>query len=173
MLRKTTGSKPAFILLLFLGVIILAAQTEAQTKIAGKMTMVFAKTDSLLVADAPGHLMTIGESKGTNTSVGESSFMDGSESVNYSYSDIMMGNGAHQGYVTHKSGDDMTVTKWQGKITTTMSKEGAPITTFAGTFEYVKGTGKYQGISGKGTYQGQFTSETEYTVEWQGEYTLK
>jgi hypothetical protein len=35
------------------------------------------------------------------------------------------------------------------------------------------GAGQYENITGNGTYNGQFTSKSEYTVEWEGEYSLK
>lgn len=164
---------PAICLILFTGVFFLAGQVSAQNKIAGQLTLAYTQMDSMVVGDAAGHLMTLSQSEGTNTSVGETSFMDGASSVNFACSDLVMGNGPHQGYVTLKSGDDMTVAKWQGKVTTTMSDEGTPIITFAGTFEYVKGAGKYKGITGKGSYKGQFMSQSEYTSDWEGEYSLK
>jgi hypothetical protein len=55
-------------------------------------------------------------------------------------------------------------------VSTTLAPDKTPHTTFAGTWTYVSGTGKYQGIRGGGTYQGHFSSPTEYTIEWKGEY---
>lgn len=173
MQKHLVSSRLAICLALFAAFFIITGQAEAQMKIAGKLMMAYAKIDSLSVGDAAGHLMTFGESKGTNTSSGENDFMNGAESVNLAYSDLTMGTGPHQGYVVFKNGDDMTVAKWQGMVNTTMSDEGVPNTTFTGTYEYIKGTGMYQGISGKGTYKGQFNSKTEYVVDWEGQYSLK
>jgi hypothetical protein len=99
--------------------------------------------------------------------------MEGAETVNCAFGDVVMGTGQQQGYVTFKSGDDITVAKWKGEVKTTMTEEGAPNVTFSGTFKYVMGAGQYENITGNGTYNGQFTSKSEYTVEWEGEYSLK
>lgn len=165
--------KPAMMLVLFVAILFVAGQAVAQNKIAGSQNMSYTEIDSLIVKDAAGHNMTLGRAEGTNTSVGESSFMDGAESVDLSYSDLVMGNGTNQGYTIFKNGDDMAVVKWQGEVTTTMTEEGTPMTTFSGNWEFVKGFGQYQDIKGKGTYKGQVTSKTEYTVQWQGEYLPK
>ena len=65
------------------------------------------------------------------------------------------------------SGDHATLVSVQksGKVTTTLSPDKTPITTFQGTWNKVKGTGRYQGITGSGNYKGHFTSQTEYTVD--------
>lgn len=82
--------------------------------------------------------------------------------------DLAQGNGASQGYVTLRQGADSTHVKISGRVTT---PQGSPRTTFAGTWTYVKGTGQHEGIQGRGTYKGGFTSPTEFTVDWQGEYS--
>jgi hypothetical protein len=126
-----------------------------------------------VVGDTEGHNMSVIESKGTNTSTSDNGFMEGAETVNCAFGDVVMGTGQQQGYVTFKSGDDITVAKWKGEVKTTMTEEGAPNVTFSGTFKYVMGAGQYENITGNGTYNGQFTSKSEYTVEWEGEYSLK
>ena len=47
-------------------------------------------------------------------------------------------------------------------------KDGNPMTTFKGKWEYASGTGKYAGIKGKGDYNGYFTSQTNYVIDWKG-----
>ncbi|UCE66127.1 MAG: hypothetical protein JSU85_14960 [Candidatus Zixiibacteriota bacterium] len=173
MLKQSTVGKPVIFLVLFMAVMFIAGQADAQTKISGKMTMAYAKMDSIPVSDTEDHNMALAESKGNNISTGDNAFMDGAEIINFSYADLTKGSGPHQGYVTFKKGDDMTIAKWKGKVKTTMTEEGAPKTTFSGTFEYIKGAGQFKNIKGAGTYEGHFTSSTEYIVGWKAEYTLK
>lgn len=173
MQKQSNSWVPTICLILFVAVFLLVGQVSAQNKIAGTMTMAYTQVDSMVVGDAAGHNLSLARAEGTNTSAGETSFMDGAATINFSYSDLLTGSGPNQGYVILKNGDDMAMSKWEGKVTTTMSDEGTPIINFDGTFEFVSGTGKYQGISGNGTYKGQFTSMTEYTTDWEGQYTLK
>ena len=173
MLKQLTTTKPVILLIIFIAAMFFAGQADAQTKVSGKMTVAYVGMDSILVGDIAGHNMTLGESKGTNSCTSGNDFLEGAEVVNISYSDLAMGSGPHQGYVTLKKGDDMAVAKWQGQVTTTMTAEGVHNTAFMGTYEYVKGAGQFSNMAGKGTYKGQFTSKTEYTVDWEGEYTLK
>ena len=173
MFKQPAVGKPVIFLVLLMAVMFIAGQADAQTKISGKMTMAYTIMDTIAVGDTDGHNMALGESKGTNTSTGAEALMDGAESINLSYADLTKGSGPHQGYVTLKKGDNMTVAKWKGEVKTTMTAEGAPKTAFNGTFEYIKGAGKFKGIKGAGTYEGYFTSKTEYVAEWKGEYSLK
>jgi hypothetical protein len=173
MFNKSLMGKPVILLVLLMAVMFFAGQADAQTKISGKMTMAYAQTDSIVIPDTEGHNMTLAESKGTNISTGDNAFMDGAENTVISYADLVMGSGPHMGYNTFTKGDDMLIAKWQGEVKTVMTEEGAPNTTFAGTFKYVIGAGQYENIKGGGTYKGEFTSPTEYTVEWEGEYTLE
>ncbi len=173
MLKQSTSLKPAIFLVLFMAVMFIAGQADAQTKISGKMTMAYTKMDSLVIADTEGHKMALAVSKGTNVCTSGNDFMEAAEALNFSYADLTKGSGPHQGYATLKKGDDMIMTKWKGEVKATMTEEGTRKSTFMGTFEYIKGAGQFENISGKGTYKGHFTSETEYAVEWQGEYSLK
>jgi len=173
MFNKLSTGGPVIMLVLIMAILFIAGQADAQNKIAGKLTLAYSSLDTLAVGDTEGHNMALAESKGTNASTGETAFMDGAEAVNLSFADLAMGSGPHEGYVTFKSGDDMTIAKWKGMVTTTMSAEGAPQTSFSGTFEYIKGAGQFENIKGAGTYEGHFTSNTEYVSDWKGEYTLK
>jgi hypothetical protein len=49
---------------------------------------------------------------------------------------------------------------------------GQPQINFHGTWEQMKGTGKYQGIQGKGSYKGHFISQTESVVDWVGQSSV-
>jgi len=49
---------------------------------------------------------------------------------------------------------------------------GQPRISFHGTWEQVKGTGKYQGTQGKGSYKGHYISQTDYVVDWVGQSSV-
>jgi hypothetical protein len=158
----------------FMALVLAAANLSAQqtTAISGKITAAYAHQDSIVVGDFPGHVMSLSTSEGTNANSGDNAFMDGAKVVNLSYADLMMGNGSHLGYILFAKNGDTAYSKWEGKITTVLSAKGLPETSFEGTFTYTKGTGTFEKITGNGTYKGTFTSMTEYTVDWQSEYSI-
>ena len=161
------------ILVLFAGSFFMPGRAVAQNNVSGQLTMSYTQMDSMAVRDAAGHNVSLNRSEGDNVSIGETMFMNNAHTVNLDYNDLEMGSGPHQGYLTFTQGDDKVIVKWRGKVTTTMSDEKTPIISFAGTFEFVFGSGKYKGISGDGTYNGQSISKSKYTVDWEGQYTLK
>ena len=94
-------------------------------------------------------------------------FIEGATVLNQEVANLHKGTGEHSGYYTITDGSDSTIAKWAGHVNTVM-KDGNPMTSFKGQWEYVGGTGKYKSIKGKGEYNGYFTSATEYTVDWKG-----
>ena len=161
----------SLVLIFALGVTTSVAQQKI--KVAGKMTLAYTKQETIDVDDAEGHFISLAESEGKNVSTGKQEFMDGAQVVNLSFGDLVKGNGPHQGYVKFAKKDDTVIAKWEGKVTTTLSAEGTPITTFEGTFSWIKGTGQFVNIQGNGTYKGGFISKTLYTSDWEGEYSVK
>jgi hypothetical protein len=145
----------------------------AQTKVSGTLSMTYTMADSLIVGDTKGHKMGFNESKGTNKCTSDNDIMDGAEGINFSYSDLVMGTGPQQGYITLVIGEDMTIAKWNGEVKTAMSDEGKPVTTFSGDFIYIFGSGQFENIKGSGSYTGNFTSPTDYNVDWTAEYSLE
>lgn len=145
------------------------APWAGKSKVAGTFNVSVIQHQSIDVADAPGHALVLNEAKGANRSTGRDRYMDGAEIVNSEIADLTQGNGIHQGYVRMIKDGESTVTKWNGKVTTVLSQEKTPITTFEGTWTKLAGTGRYAGISGSGSYKGRMTSETAYVVDWQGE----
>ncbi len=164
---------------LFVGLALILAFTPIMTtaqetmRIAGEIKATYTKQDTIAVGDAEGHVLSLAISEGLNVSIAEQEFMEGARTVNHSFSDLVGGNGPHQGYVEFAKNGDTAFGKWQGKVTTVISAEGAPVITFKGTTTWIKGTGKFENIQGTGTYNGAFISKTEYTVAWAGEYTIK
>lgn len=142
---------------------------RAPSKIAGTVTAKYAEQHPLPVPDAAGHVLVIGRAQGVNRSTGPTRYMDKGDVTNLEFGDLTQGNGPQEGYISMSQGADTTVSKWTGKVTTTLSPDKTPLTTFAGTWTKVRGTGRYQDATGKGTYKGHFTSPTEYTIQWSGE----
>jgi hypothetical protein len=164
---------------LIVGLALILAFTPTMTtaqemmRIAGEIKAVYTKQDTAAVGDTEGHKLSFAISEGPNASTAEHEFMDGAQMVNYSFGDLVGGNGPHQGYIKFTKNGDSAFAKWNGEVTTTLSTENTPVTTFEGTTTWIKGTGKFKNIQGTGTYKGAFTSKTEYAVAWAGEYTIK
>ena len=157
-------------LILVLGITTSIAQDKV--KVAGEMALTQTDKNEVEVGDVEKHIMNFTQYEGTNASVGENETMDGAQVVNLSFGDLVMGNGTHQGHVKFTKGDDTTYASWEGMVTTVVSEEGKPHSTFKGTFTWTKGTGAYENIQGTGSYSGMFTSETTLKVEWEGEYII-
>jgi hypothetical protein len=149
------------------------SKAQETTAISGKISAVYTHEDPIGIGDAEDHIVSLTKSEGTNANTGKQDFMDGARVFNTAFSDVVKGNGNHQGYVVFAKSSDTTIAKWKGAITTTSVSEEKSVTQMEGTFTYIYGTGKYKGISGSGTYKGSFTSKSEYSAEWQGEYILK
>lgn len=140
----------------------------APSKIAGTFDAKYSEQHPLPVPDVEGHALVLGRAQGINRSTGPTPYMDKGEVTNLDFGDLTQGNGFHQGYITFSQSADTMISKWSGKVTTTLSPDKTPITAFEGTWTKVKGAGRYGAAAGKGSYKGHFTSQTEYTVEWSG-----
>jgi hypothetical protein len=161
--------------ILALGVPALTAATlgnepvRERLQISGVFSMKVSQQQALPVATPADPVLLLTQSSGTNRNTGKSAYMDGAQVINREIADLTQGNGPHQGYITEILGADTTVTRWQGKVTTTLGPDQKPVTGFEGSWSKIKGTGQYQGVTGAGSYKGRMTSPTEYTVEWSGE----
>jgi hypothetical protein len=142
-------------------------------KVAGKMTFNFTQQEAFDVGDVIGHTISLRKAAGVNKSTGSHDFMDGAQSSNLSFDDLVNGSGPHQGYSTLEKNGDVIISKWEGQIVTLLSSEGHPIPGFGGTLHWIKATGHFANMVGNGTYKGHFTSETSYDVEWEGEYWIE
>jgi hypothetical protein len=158
------------------GTLILLAGMPAGTGLApvsGRFTMKYSQQHAFPVSDAAGPVLLANEAKGTNSNTGRTDYMSGAGATNIEIADLTQGNGPHQGYVTFAKNGEKTVNRWNGRITTKLSDDKKPITTFEGTWTKVEGTGRYEGVSGNGRYKGRMLSPTEYVVDWEGELSLK
>ena len=138
-------------------------------QVSGVFTMKVAQQQVLQGATPGDPVLLLTQSSGINRSTGTSTYMDGAQAISREIADLTQGTGRHQGYITETLGGDTTVTRWQGKVTTTMGPDQKPITRFEGTWSKLTGTGQYDGVTGAGGYRGRMTSPTNYTVEWSGE----
>jgi hypothetical protein len=140
-----------------------------RTQIAGVFSLKVGQQNALPVADHAGPVLLLTQSAGTNRNTGKSEYMDGAHVISREIADLTQGNGPHQGYITEIKGADTSVTRFQGKVVTTLGPDQKPATSFEGTWSKLSGTGRYQGVSGGGRYKGRMVSPTDYTVEWSGE----
>lgn len=149
--------------------LLIMAATPATTasRVAGTFTMNYTEQHPIPILDADGHVLLQTASTGTNQSTGPTSYMAGAETSNAELADLVQGNGTHQGYVTMSLNGNVEVTRWSGKVTTTLGPDQKPVTTFQGTWTKVKGA------SGHGTYSGRITGPASYVVDWVGEMDLK
>ena len=165
------------ILLSFLAAFIIFSNYSTTTaqekfKVGGKMSATTMEKHEFPVGDVEGHIFHISKSEGINTSTGKDNIMDGALIDNNNFSDLIKGNGHHQGYVIFTKDGNTTEAKWEGDVTTNMAN-GKPFITFKGKFTYTRGTGKFKNMQGEGTYKGKYISPNTYLVDWEGEYFIK
>ncbi|PKO52653.1 MAG: hypothetical protein CVU27_03395 [Betaproteobacteria bacterium HGW-Betaproteobacteria-20] len=141
----------------------LAAINANAESVAGQSKCIY-KPTAANVANTDGYVVLLSETACTFSGSG---FGEGATVLNQEVANLHQGTGDNSGYYTITNGADSTIAKWSGKVNTVM-KDGNPMTSTRGQWEYVGGTGKYQGVKGKGEYNGYFTSATEYTVDWKG-----
>ena len=142
---------------------------QEKVKINAKATGVFTEYEQMKPDDTEGHTLTSYEAKGAG--MGSSG---GHTFISHGMSDLVKVNGTHHGYykATDKDGH-VWFAKWQGKVTTTMSPEGRPNVQFAGTWSFIKGTGKWENVQGGGTYKGMFIGDGIFSNVTEGEYFIK
>lgn len=135
---------------------------------SGSSALTYSDRKVVQIPNTQGEMLQLATVNGTLKSEGP---MNGGSVINEETAQLFQGNGDHAGYYTVTTADGSTVAKWSGKVTTVM-KDGNPMTTFKGKWEYVGGSGKYQSIKGKGDYNGYFTAADSYVVDWKGNYSL-
>jgi hypothetical protein len=139
-------------------------------KISGRAELQYGKREAIDVPGREGHMLALGEVRGTNQNTSASDFFPNASAINVETADLTQGNGSHQGYYTMRNGGDAVTAKWQGTVTTVLGPNQQPQTSFNGTWEYTQGTGRYSGIQGSGVYEGEFLAEDRYLVRWQGDF---
>jgi hypothetical protein len=140
-------------------------------RIAGRAELSYTKRETVDAPIPPGHQLSVGQTVGKNRNEGQTDYFAGANVVNVETADLVRGTGSHQGYYTMGKDADTAVAQWLGTVTTTMSPQEQPMTSFHGTWSYVYGSGQYAGLKGSGTYKGQFLTQDRYMVSWEGDYT--
>ncbi len=132
------------ILGLFMAVSLAGAET-----IKGRTVYHFNKVEVVKVGDAPGHIVGVAEGSGLNS-------LDNGEVAAYSNKitiDYVDGSGTFEGYGVNSYEDgSVTVVKVQG---TTTALPGGKVSLFKGTYSFVKGTVRFEGIKGSGSLTGK------------------
>ncbi len=159
-------------LIMLLALDVSASTAQQKNKIAGKMTFAVAHQANIGIDDTEDHIIFVAESDGTNANTGPEEFMDSAQVTIMQMGDRVKGSGNDQGYAKFALNGDAVFLKWTGKVTTTVSAKGSPVSTADGTFSFVKGTGKFEKIQGGGTYRGKPLSRTISTADWEGEYVI-
>ena len=163
--------KRSRLLLIILALIIALGITtaSAQDKVKVKYTkyMVVTKYEPKEVPDTEGHIIFQYEAKDVSS--------DG-RLICYkiAQADYIKGTGPVKGYnecVDREGGTFFD--KFEGMSTTKKSPEGKVIKTFKGTYTYIRGTGKYEGIQGGGTFHGTMIGKGILTADIEGEYIIK
>jgi hypothetical protein len=119
-------------------------------KISGTASLSYTKQEASLAPSAAGYMLVNGELIGTNKNTGNTDYMSDAKVDNREIGQLFQGNDPHTGnYTLSKDGNPATAL-WKGGVTTVLAEDGRPRTRFKGTWEYVAGTGKYNGLKGNG-----------------------
>ena len=136
-----------------------------------QVTSYITKIEFIPVPDVEGHAVGIFERRGTAI------YKNGETAAYHTRGtwDFIKSNGLFNGYTTMTFEDgSMVMAKYKGDMTTEPEK----LPTFSGKGEYIKGTGKYEGIKGNLSFSGKyitpFNKETkgDNVINAKGTYTL-
>lgn len=166
------GRKKTITILGLVGILVITAwllmpvtQVVAETVKKTKITSYIIKTEAIPVPDVEGHIVGVFERRGVAVSE------DGEVAAYHaqaSFDLIKKQGGSFQGYaqLTFKDGST-TIAKFQGTQTLT---PGEKLPTVVGKSEYIKGTGRFQGIKGKVSFSGKLI--TPYGEETKGDMVV-
>jgi hypothetical protein len=145
----------------------IAITAGAQTKIAGKLTC---SKPSAREGGGDGTQMITFQRANCNWTTPFT--IDGSKpgrTVDTSIGDMTGSAGRFHGYSTSvMDNGDTTIVRYEG--TTQAKKDGSG--TDKGTWRYVRGTGKFKGISGSGTFKGEAAADGSSAADITGHYSL-
>ncbi len=149
---------------LFCGV---SAVAGAQTKITAKLTC--SKPSVSEMAGEGSQMITFSRA---NCSWATPFTLDGTKAgrtVNASIGDVTGSTMRDHGYSTSvMDNGDTTFVRYEG--TGQVKKDGSG--TYKGTWKYVRGTGKFRGISGSGTFKGAGAADGTSYADISGHYSL-
>jgi hypothetical protein len=140
----------------------------AQTKLSGRLTCA---KPSVREAGGSGTDMVVFQRSNCNWTT--PFVIDGSKpgrTVDVSIGDVNGSTGNLHGYSTSiMDNGDSTVARFQG--TSQQKKDGT--STDKGTWRYVRGTGRFAGISGSGTFKGAAAADGSSWADITGHYSLR
>lgn len=102
----------------------------------------------------------------TGTNTGPGTPLDG---ATVRFSDVAVlkdGQGTLKGTITFTTPSGTTSSPYTGRVTT----DAMGRVTAEGAFRTTKATGDFAGLKGSGTFTAAFTSPTDFTGQWQGEF---
>jgi hypothetical protein len=145
----------------------MAVIAGAQTKIAGKLTCA---KPSVSETAGEGTQMIMFQKANCNWTTPFT--IDGSKpgrTLNASVGDMTGASGRSHGYSSSVfDNGDSTFVRFEGTSQMKKDRSGA----ISGTWKYVRGTGKFTGISGSGTYKGEAASDGGAWADVTGHYSL-
>jgi hypothetical protein len=145
----------------------MAVIAGAQTSVSARLTC--AKPSVNETAGEGAQMVTFSR---TNCTWSPSYTIDGSKptrTVDAGIADITGSSGRARGYSTSVfDNGDSTFVRYEG--TMQMKKDGSG--TDKGTWKYVRGTGKFRGISGSGTFKGAAAADGSGWADINGHYSL-
>ena len=148
------------------------AQAGAQTyTVKCRLTGHFPKVNTIEVGDVPGHIVAVGETAGV------CSCDDGSIATSSAkwMSDMTKGNGKSISYGVLTFEDGSTL--WTKEENTVTASPDGKTGRWEATFEYIKGTGRFEGVQGSGSYTGKRLASmpgvgAQFYVDYTATYTL-
>jgi len=113
-----------------------------------------------------GHVFVLEANHGVFLNDVAGGFLDKTEVICPIVNDVVNGAEAGHGYCTMTDKDgDKAILAWRGKSTAPGS--------YAGTFEWTGGTGKFLGLQGNNSWHGDVIGKTgALVVAWEGEWRL-
>jgi hypothetical protein len=142
---------------------LVGTQAKAET-VKFTVTNYITKIEAIPVPDVEGHVLILAERRGVAV------FEDGSAAAYLARmtADLTKYNGPAQGYaeLTYPDGSK-NMTKWQ---LTLEIPAGKKLATFKGKGDYIKGTGRFEGIKGTISFNGYYV--TPYGKETKGDIVI-
>jgi len=154
---------------LFVGVAVVGdALAGEKGKTVSRIAWFASSCPSAKVADVEGHAIILVEAKGIIFDEKWGAAMADESGI----CDYIKGAGPNEGYDVYTFSDGSTIVgRWKGSATAgsvgLLKSAGGE-----GTWSYVKGTGKFEGIQGGGTYKYWVLGPGRWYAEREGEYTI-
>ncbi len=149
------------------------AFAQEKIKISFRHTHATVKSEAFEIGDVEGHYVGFRYYEGPMEVIEGPKALDGAQDTGISLWDYVQGNGTAHGYAKAVKGPNSVVMKHEAQTRTSTSPNGTRVTTYEGTFTFIKGTGEFEGIQGGGTMRGKLISRNISVTERQGEYWIQ